>query len=157
MGDSNRRGIIRGDQPQVQYPRGLGNPFQSYELQVIGVDHTFSEAILLPHGFWNRTFHFLSWWKKKRRKHDGLGHRSVIKKIRTYFGEPLDAFCQFCREFGPVDVPGWVTVVQRADLVVLNCLFQFLRLAASRRNWIYQPDASIFHKPSTALQITIYV
>lgn len=61
----NREGESRGgksdrrDQPQVQDPRGLRDPFQSYELQVIGIHHPPSEAVLLPDWFRDGTVHFL--------------------------------------------------------------------------------------------------
>jgi len=37
----------------------------------------------------------------------------------------LHAFCELRREFGPVDVPGWVTVVQSPNLVVQPFLSVF--------------------------------
>ena len=45
----------------------------------------------------------------------------------TYFGEPLNAFCEFRDELGPINVPRWITVVQRADLVMFSGLLQFLQ------------------------------
>ena len=59
---SSRRGRCRRrwDQPQVQHPGGLGNPLQSNKLQVIGVHHALSEAVLPPHRFRDSTFNFLS-------------------------------------------------------------------------------------------------
>lgn len=38
----------------------------------------------------------------------------------------MDAFGEFCRELGPVDVPGRVAVVQCADLVWFGVHYQLL-------------------------------
>lgn len=49
---------------------------------------------------------------------------------RTYFGEPLNAFCEFCDELGPINVPRRITVVQRANLAMFSGLRQFLQLVS---------------------------
>lgn len=91
----------------MQNPRGLRNPFQSYELQMISIHYPSSEAVLLPEGFRGGTLYFLL-----QRKWDEIMVLGDLgRRWGTYPGEPLHAFCEFSRELGPVDVHRWVTVV----------------------------------------------